>query len=73
MFYLKRNLPTWERALRAAGAIALLAAALLPGIPAGGVLLWLLIASAATLALTGIVGFCPACAMFGRKPQAPAP
>lgn len=73
MFYLKRNLPAWERALRAAGAIALLAAAWLSGIPAGSALFWLLIAGAATLAITGVLGFCPACAMLGRKPVDTAP
>ncbi len=73
MLYLKRNLPLWERALRAAGAIALLAAAWWTGIPVGGLLFWLMAASAATLALTGVVGFCPACAMVGRKPVDTAP
>ena len=73
MFYLKRNLPWWERTLRAAATLALLAAAALAGMPAGGLLWWLLIASAATAALTAIVGFCPACALFGRKPVDTAP
>lgn len=35
MLYLKRNLPIWERALRATGAIALIAVDLLGVIPPG--------------------------------------
>ena len=35
MFYLKRNLPIWERALRATGAIALIAVDLLGVTPPG--------------------------------------
>lgn len=73
MLYLKRNLPMWERRLRTAGAIALVAAAWLTGIPVGGLLFWLMVASAATLVITGVVGFCPACALFSRKPVDTAP
>lgn len=73
MFYLKRNLPIWERALRATSAIALIAVALLGVTPLGSASFWLLIAGAATLAITGVAGFCPACALFGRKPVDTAP
>lgn len=65
MFFLKRNLPHWERAIRiiAGAAIAL-------GVFSGyttGILSWLALATAATLILTAFVGFCPACAMIGRR------
>ncbi len=65
MFFLKRNLPTWERALRivAGVTIGLAAYACL----AQGTIIWLVFATAATLVLTAFVGFCPACAMFGRR------
>lgn len=66
MFYLKRNLPTAERLIRVALGICTgtATAALAPA-------LWVMIAgyaTAATFASTAIVGFCPACALFGRKP-----
>jgi hypothetical protein len=60
MFYLKRNLPGWERALLAATA----ALFWLPP----GMMVTLAWASAATLGLTSVIGFCPACALVGRKP-----
>jgi hypothetical protein len=65
MFFLKRNLPTWERALRIAMGIAI-AAAILGGLTTG-LVTYLAIATAATMVLTAFVGFCPACAMAGRR------
>ncbi|MYM29329.1 Protein of unknown function [Duganella sacchari] len=63
MFYVK-NVPGWERVLRvvlglivAAGALALL----------GGVWGTLLALSAAGIVASGLVGFCPMCAMVGRR------
>lgn len=66
MFYLKRNLPMWERACR------LVLAAILIGLafsswPTAG-LAWLAWAAAAILIMTAAIGFCPACAMVGRRP-----
>lgn len=65
MFYLKRNLPTIERVIRLAlglGTAAITASfATAPWMALAGY------ATAATLAGTAVVGFCPACAMFGRK------
>jgi hypothetical protein len=66
MFYLQQNLPWWERMLRLALGAAVAMAAL--ALETSGVMLWLAVTVAATLALTGFVGFCPACAMFGRRP-----
>ncbi|MBE7942176.1 MULTISPECIES: DUF2892 domain-containing protein [Ramlibacter] len=63
MFYAK-NVPAWERILRLVmGAMALGFAAMSWGAPlamAAGVM-------GAVLAMTGLVGFCPMCAMVGRK------
>jgi hypothetical protein len=62
MIYIK-NLPLWERLLRAgAGAVAAAYAFL----GAGGMLSWVILAGGAGMALTGIFGFCPACALAGR-------
>jgi hypothetical protein len=60
-----KNVPMGERVVRVVvglgGAVA--AVLLVPG-----VLGWVAGASVAGLALTGLVGFCPMCAMVGRKP-----
>jgi hypothetical protein len=59
-----KNVPTGERVARvvlgAGGAVA--AVLMVPGI-----LGWVLGASVAGIALTGLVGFCPMCAIAGRK------
>jgi len=62
-FFVK-NVPGWERVLRiavaaAAGSLALL---VLPG-PWN----WLLASSALGFGATGLMGFCPACALAGRR------
>ncbi|MGQ0682715.1 YgaP family membrane protein [Bradyrhizobium sp.] len=65
MFY-RKNLPGWERAVRVIAGVVMIVWGLLafpaasPGyaIAAGGV----------TAILTGLVGFCPMCAMVGRAP-----
>ena len=65
MFHIKRNLPVWERAIRIiSGVIAAVAA--FSGV-SSGIVTVLLAATAATLILTAFVGFCPACAMVGRR------
>lgn len=63
MVYVK-NVPTGERILRVVvGAAAAGAAVVMVGGTAG----WLLAASAVGLVMSGLFGFCPACAMVGRK------
>ncbi len=59
-----KNVPGWERVLRIAVAVAstLVALALLP-VPWS----WLSAASAAGFGATGVFGFCPACALAGRR------
>lgn len=65
MFYLKHNLPGWERALRIMLGLCGACAAFL--LMPTGVMMWLAIASGVGFALTGVVGFCPACALLGRR------
>ncbi|MBS0597594.1 MAG: DUF2892 domain-containing protein [Proteobacteria bacterium] len=64
MFYVK-NVPTWERILRVVMGVMGLAFAVMNWGSSGwavgiGVM-------AAMLAMTGLFGFCPMCAMVGRK------
>lgn len=66
-FYAK-NLPAWERAAR----IALSAAGVVYGLRLPGLWGWGVVASVLGFALTGLFGFCPACAMLGRRPLDPA-
>lgn len=62
-FYVK-NVPTWERLLRIAVAVAVVAFALF-GLD--GIARPLLAIGAIGFAITGLVGYCPACAMIGRR------
>lgn len=64
MFYTK-NLPGWERVLRVLMGMAGLGLALASwGTSTLGVGLGV---AGAMLAMTGLIGFCPMCAMVGRK------
>jgi hypothetical protein len=64
MFY-RKNLPGWERAIRVIAGILLIGWGLLafPATPLG----YVIAAGGATAILTSIFGFCPMCAMVGRK------
>lgn len=68
MFY-RKNLPGWERAMRVIAGIVLIAWGLLglPAMPVG----YAVAAGGATAILTGLFGFCPMCAMVGRKLPSP--
>ncbi|GHO42177.1 YgaP family membrane protein [Ktedonospora formicarum] len=71
MFYVK-NVPLFERILRVVLGIGLTASALFVFLqPAHGTVSgWLalaLLASALFVAATGFIGWCPACALVGRK------
>jgi len=74
MFY-RKNLPGWERAMRSVGGVVMIAYGLfgmpgLPGMP--GAMAGYLIAGTGVVAiLTGFFGFCPMCAMVGRKLPSP--
>jgi len=67
MWYMK-NVPGWERVLRVAvGVVAAgLAVWLVPGTRG-----WVLGASALGLSVSGLVGFCPMCALVGRRLDKP--
>jgi hypothetical protein len=64
MFYVK-NVPGWERVLRAIAGLAMIACGLLglKGLPIG----YLLAGSGVVTMLTGFFGFCPMCALAGRR------
>ena len=63
MIYVK-NLPVWERTLRLGIAAAV---AVFGFIELGGRGGWAAVIVGAGLALTGVFGFCPACALAGRR------
>lgn len=64
MFF-KKNLPMWERVARFVVAIGMVAYGLISfqGLPMG----YMIAGAGIFTALTAFVGFCPACAMVGRK------
>lgn len=65
MFYRKNVAPT-ERAVRAvAGGLMIACAWALAGATPLG---WLMAGAGVMTVVTGMVGFCPACAMAGRRP-----
>ena len=66
MFY-TRNLPAWERVTRGvAGIVMVLCGFMAPALAGTAVGLVVAAAGGMTL-LTGFFGFCPACAMAGRR------
>lgn len=68
MFF-QKNLPMWERIARTCVGLAVAVAAFM--IPSEPWLKWLLVASGASFVAMGFVGFCPMCAMVGRKLDTP--
>jgi hypothetical protein len=68
MFY-RKNLPGWERAARVLGGAAMIACGYLglPGMPIG----YLIAGAGVVTAMTGFFGFCPMCAMAGRRLPSP--
>jgi membrane protein implicated in regulation of membrane protease activity len=64
MLYFKNNLPVWERAVRLIFGIGLCLAALFAPV---AWMTWAGIAAGLVAAGTGFVGFCPMCAMVGRR------
>jgi hypothetical protein len=70
MMLYPKNVPNWERIVRIGLGVVLLVLALAGATPLGvmsplgqGVAVF----SAAFIVLTGFVGWCPACALVGRK------
>ena len=64
MFF-QKNLPLWERALRIC--LGVVVAALGFTSAPGPMIAWLAYGAAALLACTGFIGFCPMCAVAGRR------
>ncbi len=64
MFY-RKNLPGWERAVRVVGGAMMIGYGLMgmPGTAAG----YLMAGAGAVTIATGFFGFCPMCAMVGRR------
>lgn len=60
----RKNIRQWEQWSRVAGGLALAVWAL---VTLGGPWGALVAASGAGLAVTGLVGWCPACALAGRR------
>jgi hypothetical protein len=60
-----KNLPVWERVLRAAFGLALAAYGLLG--PHAAALGYAIAGAGAVALLTGFIGFCPMCALVGRR------
>ena len=74
MFY-RKNLPGWERAMRSVGGVVMIAYGLfgMPGLPGtpGAMAGYLIAGTGAVVILTGFFGFCPMCAMVGRRLPSP--
>ena len=65
----RKNLPGWERAMRTIGGVAMIAYGLL-GMP-GTMASYLIAGTGVVATLTGFFGFCPMCAMVGRRLPSP--
>ena len=65
MMYFKTNLPGWERAIRIAMGIMVAGLAYLYA--PNFLMTWVGVAMGVMFAGTGFIGFCPMCAMVGRK------
>ena len=61
----KRNVPGWERALRATCGISLLVVTAV--LPLAGWPMWVVLAAGVGLLVSAAMGFCPACAVAGRR------
>ena len=68
MWYVK-NLPVWERGLRLLAALLMTSCAWHYGFNPVGIAFGI---AGAVGALTAVVGFCPMCAMAGRRLRKPA-
>jgi uncharacterized membrane protein len=68
MFY-RKNLPGWERAMRTIAGVVMIGYGLLsmPGTMAG----YVIVGTGVVAILTGFFGFCPMCAMVGRRLPSP--
>ena len=64
MLYVK-NVPVWERVMRVVAGVAMVACGLI--VLGNGPVGWLFAGAGVVTALTGFFGFCPMCAVAGRK------
>jgi hypothetical protein len=60
-----RNIPGWERTVRAALGIGLLAVVWI--VPLTGLVSWIVGLSGGAMIASAMMGFCPACAVAGRR------
>ena len=63
----KRNVPGWERLVRIAAGLGLIVAVAV--VPLAGVAGWAIGLGGGGLVLSSLLGFCPACALMGRRPS----
>ena len=68
MFY-RKNLPGWERAARVLGGAAMIGYGLIA--LQGGSIGYLIAGAGVVTAMTGFFGFCPMCAVAGRRLPSP--
>jgi hypothetical protein len=62
----RKNIYAWEQWSRIVLGVAMLAFAFFS--PLGGWMSWLVALAGVSAVVTGIFGWCPACAMIGRRP-----
>lgn len=63
--YYRKNIYTWEQGIRIVGGLALI---IVPAFTMqGGMLSYNLIAAGVGIGHTGVFGFCPMCALAGRR------
>lgn len=63
----KRNVPGWERLVRIAAGLGLIVAVAV--VPLAGAAGWAVGLGGGSLVLSSLLGFCPACALMGRRPS----
>ena len=65
----RKNLPGWERAVRTLGGVGMIAYGLMA--ISGTISGYVTAGAGAVAILTGFFGFCPMCAMVGRRLPSP--
>jgi len=63
----RKNIPGWERVARVGAGLAMMACGLGAPILAGGLVGHAVAISGVVTLLSGFIGFCPMCAMAGRR------
>lgn len=65
----KKNLPVWERALRGVAGVSMIVGGLFAPALAGSPVGYIIAAAGVVTVVTGFVGYCPACAVVGRRSE----